>query len=168
MTEALAIAQSVRRRPGMALASHGAGDGNSRRPGAHRFLWLAVALLVAASTGCGNELGAEVSGVVTLDGKPVGPGMITFVPEGNTNPSDGAIQLDGTYSLRTSRTVGLRPGQYKTSISVLDQPVTTPGERSYVAPKLVTPKKYSDPSTSGLEYDVKPGKNTIDIPLTSK
>jgi hypothetical protein len=129
----------------------------------------ALAVLVCVLPGCGSDLGATVTGTVTLDGKAVGPGMITFVPvEGATNPADGAIQIDGSYSLKTSREVGLRPGRYRASATVLDQPDVKPGERSYEAPKLVTPEKYSDPSTSGLEYDVTPGSNMIDIELTSK
>jgi hypothetical protein len=128
-----------------------------------------VALSVCALPGCGSDLGATVSGTVTLDGKRVGPGMVTFVPvEGATNPADGAIQIDGSYSLKTGREVGLKPGRYRASATILDQPDVKPGERSYEAPKLVTPQKYSDPSTSGLEYDVKPGSNTIDVPLSSK
>ncbi len=95
--------------------------------------------------------------------------MITFVPvKGATNPSDGAIQIDGSYSLKTGREVGLKPGRYRASATVLDQPDVQPGERSYEAPKLVTPQKYADPSTSGLEYDVTTGRNTIDVVLTSK
>ena len=34
--------------------------------------------------------------------------------------------------------------------------------------KLVTPQKYADTKTSGLEFDVASGNNTIDIPLSSK
>ncbi len=38
---------------------------------------LASALLTAMMAGCsGSKLGAEVNGHVTLDGKPVGPGVI--------------------------------------------------------------------------------------------
>lgn len=135
--------------------------------------WVASAsiltVLVCTLSGCGSDLGATVSGTVTLDGKAVGPGMITFVPvKGATNPSDGAIQIDGSYSLKTGREVGLKPGRYRASATVLDQPDVQPGERSYEAPKLVTPQKYADPSTSGLEYDVTTGRNTIDVVLTSK
>jgi hypothetical protein len=34
--------------------------------------------------------------------------------------------------------------------------------------KLVTPQKYADTETSGLQYTVAPGDNTIDIELSSK
>lgn len=112
---------------------------------------------------------AEVSGRVTLDGKPVGPGTIVFSPVGGTtNPADGAIQVDGTYFLKTSREVGLPAGKYDVGITVLDQPDVKPGERSMEAAKYITPQKYADPSTSGLQYEVEPGSNSIDVELSSR
>jgi hypothetical protein len=124
-------------------------------------------LAVAGCSGSGKE--SEVSGKVTLDGQPVGPGAVVFAPvEGQTNPADGAIQLDGSYFLKTSREVGLKPGTYNVSVSVFDQPEVKPGERSMVPAKLITPQKYADTETSGLEFTVEPGKNDIDIGLISK
>jgi hypothetical protein len=127
-------------------------------------------LLMIALTGCGGSgMESEVSGQVKLDGQAVGPGAVVFAPiEGNSNPADGAIQLDGSYFLKTSREVGLNAGTYKVSVSVFDQPEVKPGERSMVPAKLKTPQRYSDIQTSGLEYTVEPGKNEIDIELTSK
>jgi hypothetical protein len=112
---------------------------------------------------------SEVSGKVTLDGQPVGPGAVVFAPvDGQSNPADGAIQLDGSYFLKTSREVGLKPGDYKASVSVFDQPEVRPGERSMTPAKLVTPQKYADTETSGLQYTVEPGENTIDIELSTE
>jgi hypothetical protein len=124
---------------------------------------------MVAVMGCGSGAESEVSGTVTLDGKKVGPGVIVFAPtDGTSNPADGAIQPNGSYFLRTSREVGLKTGKYRVSVSVLDQPPVLPGSRSMEPAKLVTPQKYADPSTSGLEYDVAAGSNTIDIELTSQ
>jgi hypothetical protein len=112
---------------------------------------------------------SQVNGTVTLDGRPVGPGVAMFIPaDGKSNPAQGAIMPDGAYSLKTNRDVGLHAGTYKVSVMVLDQPEVKPGERSNVPAKIVTPQKYADASTSGLTYEVKPGKNAIDIPLSSK
>jgi hypothetical protein len=127
-----------------------------------------MALTAALAVGCG---GAEstVTGTVTLDDKPIGPGVIVFAPaESTSNPSDGAIQADGSYFLRTSREEGLKAGAYKVGVTVLDQPDVKPGERSMEVAKYITPQKYADPSTSGLEYKVEPGDNTIDIELKSE
>ena len=87
---------------------------------------------------------------------------------GDTNPANGAIQTDGSYELKTANTAGLRAGKYKVSVTVLDQPDVPPGERSYVVAKSRIPEKYSNIETSGLEFDVESGSNTIDIPLLSK
>lgn len=127
---------------------------------------LVVAL--AALAGCG---GAEstVTGTVTLDGQPVGPGVIVFASAGGaSNPSDGAIQVDGSYFLRTGREEGLKPGNYNVGVTVLDQPAVKPGERSMEVAKYITPQKYAEPSTSGLQFTVEAGSNTIDVKLSSE
>jgi hypothetical protein len=130
--------------------------------------WPAVVSTAALVLGCGGPE-STVTGTVTLDGQPVGPGVVVFAPaEGTSNPSDGAIQNDGSYSLRTSREEGLKAGKYKVGVTVLDQPEVKPGERSMEVAEYITPQKYADPSTSGLQYDVTPGDNTIDIELTSE
>jgi hypothetical protein len=106
---------------------------------------------------------------VTLDGQPIGPGFLVFVPEsGGTNPANGAIQPDGSYELKTANTAGLRAGTYQVSVTILDQPDVPLGERSYEVAKSRIPTKYNDVSSSGLEFDVEPGGNSIDIALLSK
>jgi hypothetical protein len=110
-----------------------------------------------------------VSGTVTLDGEPIGPGFLVFVPEsGDRNPANGAIQPDGTYELKTANTAGLHPGKYKVAVTILDQPDVPPGERSYEVAKSRIPTKYNDVNSSGLEFAVEPGSSSIDIALSSK
>jgi hypothetical protein len=130
----------------------------------------ALALAFVAWAGCGGDgMESTVSGRVTLDGTPVGPGTVVFAPAaGEQNPATGTIQVDGAYELKSNRTAGLPAGRYKASVSVFDQAPVAPGERSYEQAKLVTPQKYADPSTSDLEYDVEPGFNMIDIELKSE
>ena len=127
-------------------------------------------LCLACALGCsGGDFESNVSGTVTLDGKAIGPGFLVFAPvAGDTNPANGAIQSDGSYELKTANTAGLRAGKYKVSVTVLDQPDVPPGERSYVVAKSRIPEKYSNIETSGLEFDVESGSNTIDIPLSSE
>jgi hypothetical protein len=123
-------------------------------------------VFVAGCSGGGFQ--SSVSGTITLDGKAIGPGFLVFAPlAGGTNPANGAIQPDGSYELKTANTAGLRPGKYKVSVTVLDQPDVPPGERSYVVAKSRIPEKYNDVNTSGLEFDVASGSNTIDIRLSS-
>ncbi|MBX6316313.1 MAG: hypothetical protein IRY99_25890, partial [Isosphaeraceae bacterium] len=69
-------------------------------------LWVAAVAL--ASAGCSSQTDdlprEPVSGKVTLDGKPLATGMITFTPTGGTEPSRPetvvtALIQDGAYSL---------------------------------------------------------------------
>ena len=128
-----------------------------------------ILILLASLIGCSQRLESTVSGTVTLDGERIGPGVVNFsLVSGDANPAIGAIQPDGSYFLKTSRTEGLLAGKYKVAVSVFVQPANLrPGERSMAEPKLRTPEKYDSCDTSGLEFDVAPGSNTIDIKLTS-
>jgi hypothetical protein len=128
-----------------------------------------LAFLVFGVVGCSEGLESEVTGIVTLDGKTIGPGTVNFSPvDGKSNPAVGTIKPNGTYFLKTSREDGLRAGNYSVAVSVFEQSATPTGERSMAPPKLLTPEKYNTIETSGLEFEVKPGDNTIDIDLKSK
>jgi hypothetical protein len=131
---------------------------------------LLAAIVLASLGGCsGSKYEAQVSGRVTLDGKPVGPGVIVFAPEdGKSNPPEGAIMPDGSYFLRTSRDLGLPPGKYKVSVSVFDVSDAQPNQRSMAPPKLVTPERYASHETSPLAFEVSSGSNTIDVDLKSQ
>ncbi|WP_337173412.1 hypothetical protein [Paludisphaera sp.] len=66
-----------------------------------------VALLVA---GCGGEDGPPrepVGGVVTLDGRPLERGLITFTPEAGGDLVVSGLVVDGEFSLPRSEGPGL-------------------------------------------------------------
>jgi hypothetical protein len=115
-------------------------------------LAFAFALFLAA-TGCGGGL-ASVSGVVTLDGKPVEGATVSFTPAtgdgGGVGGSYGKIDAQGTYSLRT--VVGDRsgsvPGKHKVTISLSKSDATNPEGAS----KELIPTKYN--TKSELTFDV--------------
>jgi hypothetical protein len=136
-----------------------------------RTVWHGAAVVGVCSTivGCGSGLGADVEGVVSLDGKPIGPGVVVFAPvDGDENPATGAIQVDGSYFLKTMRARGLRPGSYKVAVQIHEIPTDRAyGERDMRPIKFRIPEKFTTVVTSGLEFDVEDGSNTIDIPLTS-
>jgi hypothetical protein len=136
-----------------------------------RVAGFALILAVAAiAAGCsGGHLESEVAGTVTLDGKAVGPGIVIFAPVGGKeNPATGPIERDGSYSLKTSRTIGLKAGKYQVGVSVRELPVNPkPGDRPPPG-KMLIPDKYESSDTSGLEFEVTPGSNTINIELKSK
>jgi hypothetical protein len=63
---------------------------------------------------------------------------------------------------------GLRPGNYKVAVQIHEIPTDLAyGERDMRPIKFRIPEKYTTVETSGLEFDVEDGSNTIDIPLTS-
>lgn len=108
---------------------------------------------------------SQVSGRVKLDGNQIGPGTVVFAPADGGKPAMGSIEGDGGYTLRTSRELGLAAGKYKVAVSIRELPKNV--KRSDLPPpgKLRIPAKYEQSTTSGLEFNVVPGGNTIDIEL---
>jgi hypothetical protein len=130
-----------------------------------------VSLMALIASGCSkSRFESTVTGTVKLDGAPIGPGVIQFVPNGNShNPATGAIQVDGNYELNTSNEVGLDSGEYRVTVSVYDQPQLAPGERAALGSAVLkTPEKYMSLETTDLKFTVAPGTNTIPVELTSK
>jgi hemoglobin len=90
---------------------------------------------------------ASVSGTITFKGKPVTGGTIAF--HAMEKSSTATIQPDGTYEL-----VGILAGTYKITIDTAD-----------AVPKVVLPRKYENPDTSGLRFTVVKGKQSYDLDL---
>jgi len=129
---------------------------------------LLAGTLILFLAGCNrSSLEADVSGTVTLDDQPIGPGVVVFARAGGGSPAIGTIDAGGRYRLKTSRETGLAAGTYHVSVSIRERPVDIqPGERPPPG-KLLIPEKYAQSATSGLEFEVQSGRNTIDIELTS-
>jgi hypothetical protein len=126
-------------------------------------------LLFFAIVGCSSSSQeSHVSGVVTLDGKPIGPGIVVFASATSGRPATGSIESDGSYVLMTSRETGLAPGKYRAAVTVREMPPDIKRGDRPPPGRLLTPEKYVDGSTSGLDYEVQPGDNTIDIELSSR
>ena len=140
-------------------------------PSRHRPTWcvLSAFLVTTCLAGCGSEFGATVSGVVTLDGNPVTPGFVTFVPgEAGTVPATSDLDSSGGFELSTQKKVGLAPGTYRVSVQAFRPPDVPEGQRTMKPSEPLVPVKYLQVTTSGLEYTVEPGPNEIAIELTSK
>jgi len=122
-------------------------------------------MLLTALAGCGGKP-ATVSGVVTLDGKPLERGSVGFTPVAGGMRAAGVIDGDGSYTLSTNRDAGLEIGEY--AVTVVSR---EPGPENAQGPPMpgpyITPQHYSVESTSGLKFNVAGGSNTIDIALTS-
>ena len=91
--------------------------------------------------------GATVTGKVTLQGKPLGDGDISFVSLDKKEPKvmTAALAADGTYTAKD-----VPPGKYAVSVA---------------GAKTKTPAKYATTDTSGLTVEVKAGANTFDVEL---
>ena len=124
--------------------------------------------MVVALGGCSrSSQESRVSGQVSLDGTGIGPGAVVFSPVGAGVPAIGSIDEGGSYSMTTSHEVGLRAGKYKATVSVREVPKDVKRGDRRPPGKLLIPEKYEDAAKSGLEYDVAPGSNTINIELKS-
>jgi hypothetical protein len=121
--------------------------------------------VLATLIGCGGKP-ASVSGVVTLDGKPLQRGTVGFTPVASGMRAAGVIDSDGSYSLSTNRDAGLEIGEYLVTVVSRE-----PGPENAQGPPMpgpyITPQHYAVESTSGLKFKVDGGSNTIDIAMTS-
>jgi hypothetical protein len=135
------------------------------RFGAATVFFSVVGGLVSGCSRSSQE--SQVSGQVLLDGNRIGPGSVVFSPVADGKPAIGSIESDGSYSVSTSHEVGLGAGKYKVTVSIREVPQNVKrGDRPPPGKPLI-PEKYEDSATSGLEYDIAPGRNTIDIELKS-
>jgi hypothetical protein len=121
--------------------------------------------LLALLAGCGGPEIAPVSGRVTFNGQPVGPGTVIFVPDDPSGTSGrsavGQFAEDGIYRLTTTNDGdGAVVGRHR----VIIQPAGT--DESTTPAKSQIPLRYADPQVSGLTAEVESGTNTIDFPLT--
>jgi hypothetical protein len=105
-----------------------------------------------------------------LDGKIVPRGAVVFLPSSGGPSAYGLIDDDGKYLVRIGREPGLPAGDYQVTITANEAPSTADIEKGTPPPpgKAITPAWYRMKETSGLKYTVKPGKNEINLELTSQ
>jgi len=111
-----------------------------------------------------------VSGLVTMDDKPLVGARVSFLPEA-ARPSSGTTDASGRYQLQyTGDLAGAVVGQHQVSISKPEpDPNYTldPSNEDDVAPELETiPERYRGVN-SELTAEVTSGDNTFDFKLTS-
>lgn len=123
---------------------------------------LAGTVLVAI-VGCGGGL-APVRGKVTLpDGKPAAGSQVVFESQqdGKHISARGDVHEDGSYELSTFKPGdGVPPGKYRAQVN------SPPMLNAEAAQRAPFNAKFTDFSTSGLEFEVKSGTNDFAIPLT--
>ena len=131
-----------------------------------------VGVIVLLVAGCGRENQSEtikVTGRVTLDGQPLGSGVVVFMPQKGPG-AKGTIGSDGSFRMGTyAEDDGAVAGHYQVAVIALDPKAlaAAKGPDAYI-PSLV-PERYTSPATSGLTFEVKPGtKNVADSELSSR
>jgi len=131
--------------------------------------WAGFVVLVIFLTGCGGLSKGTVTGKVTMNGKPVSA-LVTVLAENNQAVS-GKTDKEGNYTVNDVP-VG------KAKVSLADRsddpgptgPLTVDPKAPVTAPpstaaKAVIPKKYNEPTTSGIALTVVSGKNELNIDL---
>jgi hypothetical protein len=137
--------------------------------------WYLAALLIGgmvfAAAGCSkgdDEKLAPVAGKVTVNGKPLTTGSVSFRPDaarGNKSQHqpNGAIDAEGNYELLVPPAKkGAPRGQYKVVVTAYDNPMPNKPLKSFIH------MKYSDEKTTPLKFDVieNPEPGRYDLQLT--
>jgi hypothetical protein len=133
--------------------------------------WKAVIVglvLSVTPVGCGGVHLTPVTGTVKTNGQAVTGGTILFAPIASSDPNDasmatGAIQPDGTYSLKTTIGSGVAIGKYKVSYIAPD---AVPKDDKSTNPKMI-PSEYAALMPKTAEVEIKDGPNVIDIDLVT-
>jgi hypothetical protein len=133
-------------------------------------LLVVVAAGAATVVGCGGSYDATAHGIVTLDGKSVPRGMVSFHPVAGGPAAYATIGGDGSYAIRTGREEGLPAGDYQVSVTANEPPAVAQTDKGGPPPpgKSITPAWYRMKETSGLKYTVARGKNEINLDLKSQ
>jgi predicted small lipoprotein YifL len=130
-----------------------------------------LVVLLIAGCGTGGPTIAPVSGVVTLDGKPVEGAAVGFIAVGDGPVANGSTDAQGRYTLTCMNQSGAVVGDYKVVVSKMIDHGIRPD--STVAPggskiQWFTPPRYAKIETTGLTATVKSGTNDIPLELTSR
>ncbi|NCY03266.1 MAG: hypothetical protein EBX36_10250 [Planctomycetia bacterium] len=127
-------------------------------------LWLAVVVGAGLGTGCGRKgpVLIPVSGLVTLDGKPLPATVVEFEQERGLNMATGITGDDGRFVLTTYKIgSGATPGMHRVQLSCRES--DSPGKTVWH-----TPKHYASFETSGLTAEVSPSQHTFTFELKSQ
>lgn len=120
---------------------------------------------------------AEVTGIVTLDGKPLGNAVVRFEPADGKKGTMSWGQTDSTgfYRLQKSNGMeGCHPGRFKVVVSKFARADGTPFpadiDGATVAAEGVehVPARYTELDRTDLTFEVPKEGKKIDIALTSK
>ncbi len=124
-----------------------------------------LALLPIVLAGCGTGRYPVTGQVVYQDGTPVTEGTVVAEMEDKEGRvmAQGDIRPDGSFDWGTQRPGdGARPGKYK--VAVLPRAL---GDAERAQGKLpAVDRKYTSMERSGIEFEVKAGRNELRITVT--
>ncbi len=147
-----------------------------------RLMAIASCVIALACVGCadsGPPLGT-VSGIVTMDGKPLANALVTFTPEAGGRGSTGKTDASGNYELAFIDGKGALIGTHKVSVTTIKEAAAavamssdspeyanqgSSADYDNATTKEPIPEKYN--TKTELTFDVAAGSNTYDIPLES-
>jgi hypothetical protein len=140
---------------------------NNKLPSMRRKSLLIVVAPLLWMAGCSKgPYTAEVTGIVTLDKKPVPTGQVMFHPTAGGPMAYGAIGAEGHYEIRTAGSEGLIPGEYTVTIVSLTKEPWEGITAEQVEQIRRVPRRYSDPATSNQKFKIASGANQCDLPLS--
>ncbi len=136
-------------------------------------LALLIGAITFSSIGCGGggpddkpDMG-QVTGTITMDGKPLADATVTFIPE-KGRPAFGKTDAEGKYELtyiRQEKGCKIGPNKVSVTTAVEADESGDEGEAKKKAPERVA-VKFNKKTT--LTADVKKGPNTFDFAVEAK
>ena len=138
-----------------------------------KLLWISLVLgLVAMAVGCGAGKDLhDVSGRVTLDGKPLAGVIVHFVPEAGPAASSQTDSM-GWYVIRTAghgdgASLGRQRVWFESPPEAEDNYSDSEKYPRFTRPAILIPDRYQNPATSNVTVTVLRGTNTRDFVLVS-
>lgn len=120
---------------------------------------------------------AKVRGTVTLDGKPLPFGVVTFEAAGLRSATAKVVNGELTEVTTFDPNDGVPVGSHRVAVTANAEPgsavTANPGDTKrpppadYMSGKSLIPAAYNDPATSKLTADIKPGDNLVELKLFS-
>jgi len=119
-----------------------------------------VFLPLLCGCGPGEEPRYALHGTVKFQGQPIREGRIAFSNAAKGVHLNADVGQDGSYEVTSYRGKGVPTGEY--TVAILPSVLDAPPPRD-LWPFI--PKKYRDPTTSGLKTTVVEGDNLFDVDM---